>query len=80
MCNMDRLTVPKNEKNWLRSPPGSPPLGWKTTEEDSPNLTALSLDLVSESMMIAVPTKDRPGIVIEGIHSNSAVNAPSPNK
>ena len=31
------LPLPKADKIWLRSPPGSPPLDWKSAPEESPN-------------------------------------------
>ncbi|GAA6003261.1 hypothetical protein JCM10207_001831 [Rhodosporidiobolus poonsookiae] len=31
------LTVPSSGKNFLISPPGSPPVGWEQTAEDAPN-------------------------------------------
>ncbi|WBW74148.1 serine/threonine protein phosphatase (calcipressin) regulatory subunit Rcn1 [Schizosaccharomyces osmophilus] len=39
------LKVPKSEKNWLISPPGSPPLGWTPIKEESPNSAHLAHDL-----------------------------------
>ncbi|EPX72737.1 calcipressin [Schizosaccharomyces octosporus yFS286] len=39
------LKVPKSEKNWLISPPGSPPLGWTPIQEESPNSDYLAHDL-----------------------------------
>ena len=40
------LRPPVNEKNFLISPPGSPPVGWEQTREDPPNATPLAEDLV----------------------------------
>lgn len=34
--NMDRLNVPALEKQWLISPPPSPPIGWEPVKEDPP--------------------------------------------
>ncbi|KAI8583866.1 hypothetical protein K450DRAFT_296646 [Umbelopsis ramanniana AG] len=39
------LQVPELEKNWLISPPGSPPVGWQQIREDPPNRTVLPHDL-----------------------------------
>jgi hypothetical protein len=39
------LQVPELEKNWLISPPGSPPVGWQQIREDPPNATVLPHDL-----------------------------------
>jgi hypothetical protein len=36
-----RLEVPPLERNWLISPPGSPPVGWQSAREDPPNIDAL---------------------------------------
>jgi hypothetical protein len=41
-----RLTVPPLEKNFLISPPGSPPVGWEPVIEDPPNRNTLASDLV----------------------------------
>ncbi|CAG8434287.1 1772_t:CDS:2 [Ambispora gerdemannii] len=40
------LAVPKIEKNWLISPPRSPPVDWTQTREDSPNSNTLADDLI----------------------------------
>ncbi|KAG2183585.1 hypothetical protein INT43_006591 [Umbelopsis isabellina] len=39
------LQVPELEKNWLISPPGSPPVGWQQIREEPPNSTVLAHDL-----------------------------------
>lgn len=39
------LRPPVNEKNFLISPPGSPPVGWEQIREDPPNSTPLAHDL-----------------------------------
>ncbi|CAI2163284.1 3505_t:CDS:2 [Funneliformis geosporum] len=43
--NSRHLCVPEIEKNWLISPPGSPPFGWIPIKEDRPNSNTLSHDL-----------------------------------
>ncbi|KDQ18670.1 hypothetical protein BOTBODRAFT_29049 [Botryobasidium botryosum FD-172 SS1] len=40
------LEVPRPEKNFLISPPGSPPVGWEPIEEDPPNTMTLAQDLI----------------------------------
>lgn len=42
----DSLAVPALEKNWLISPPGSPPVGWTQIREDPPNAEILHADLL----------------------------------
>jgi len=41
------LKVPDLEKNFLISPPGSPPAGWQPIKEDPPNATPLANDLIA---------------------------------
>ncbi|KAI0823881.1 Calcipressin [Trametes gibbosa] len=40
------LRPPVNDKNFLISPPGSPPVGWEQIREDPPNSTPLAHDLI----------------------------------
>lgn len=41
------LRPPPIEKNFLISPPGSPPVGWEQVKEDPPNQTPLADDLMT---------------------------------
>lgn len=43
--NSRHLTVPKIDRNFLISPPCSPPLGWTSAHETGPNSTTLADDL-----------------------------------
>ena len=45
--NPDLLRPPQLEKNFLISPPGSPPVGWEQIREDPPNATPLANDLIA---------------------------------
>lgn len=40
------LSVPSTDKNFLISPPGSPPVGWEPIREDPPNRDTLAEDLI----------------------------------
>lgn len=42
----DHLAVPVTDRNFLISPPGSPPVGWEPIKEDPPNRDTLADDLI----------------------------------
>ncbi|KAF8162795.1 Calcipressin [Crassisporium funariophilum] len=55
------LQPPPIEKNFLISPPGSPPVGWEPIKEDPPNATPLADDLI-EALRKLQTFSDRPAI------------------
>jgi hypothetical protein len=42
----EHLVVPTTDRNFLISPPGSPPVGWEPIKEDAPNRETLADDLI----------------------------------
>ncbi|EPY52686.1 calcipressin [Schizosaccharomyces cryophilus OY26] len=70
------LKVPKTEKNWLISPPGSPPLGWSPIPEESPNSLHLAHDLQLRLDQLGNTYLDNsdtgPRIVISDVDSSRA--------
>ncbi|KAF9975612.1 carbohydrate-binding module 1 protein [Actinomortierella ambigua] len=55
------LQPPELEKNWLISPPGSPPVGWTQIREDPPNAVHLADDLVKALLEMGQPLYQLPG-------------------
>lgn len=55
-----RLEPPAPEKEFLISPPGSPPVGWEPREEDRPNTDTLAADLMEALHKLAVETEAAP--------------------
>jgi len=55
------LQPPELEKNWLISPPGSPPVGWTQIREDPPNAVHLADDLVKALLQMGQPLYQLPG-------------------
>ena len=56
-----------NEKNFLISPPGSPPVGWEQLREDPPNATPLAGDLIAALRKLEVQEESArrgPGIEV----------------
>ncbi|KAJ7144940.1 Calcipressin [Mycena crocata] len=51
------LRPPAIEKNFLISPPGSPPVGWEPIKEDPPNATPLADDLIAALRKLQVSEK-----------------------
>ncbi|KAG0369228.1 carbohydrate-binding module 1 protein [Gamsiella multidivaricata] len=54
------LHPPELEKNWLISPPGSPPIGWTQIREDPPNSLHLADDLVKALLGMGQPVYQLP--------------------
>lgn len=61
MADERRLKPPVSDKNFLISPPGSPPVGWEQVEEDAPNTTSLAEDLCQRLRFLSVGDVDEPG-------------------
>jgi calcipressin-2 len=53
------LRPPELEKNFLISPPGSPPVGWEQIREDPPNATPLAEDLIHALRKLEVDAQFR---------------------
>ncbi|KAF5386767.1 hypothetical protein D9615_002009 [Tricholomella constricta] len=51
------LRPPAVEKNFLISPPGSPPVGWEQVKEDPPNPTPLADDLIQALRKLQIHEK-----------------------
>lgn len=53
------LQPPSQTKNFLISPPGSPPEGWQPIVEDAPNATPLASDLIRALELLQVEGSGR---------------------
>lgn len=53
------LRPPALEKNFLISPPGSPPVGWEPIREDPPNVAPLADDLIAALRKLQLREKRR---------------------
>lgn len=64
------LEVPASDKNFLISPPGSPPVGWEQIREDPPNLDTLADDLARALSSLSA-LQDREGAVGDSTESGT---------
>ncbi|KAF8496784.1 Calcipressin [Russula emetica] len=55
------LRPPAIEKNFLISPPGSPPVGWEQVTEEPPNAMPLADDLIAALRKLQLVTNAAPG-------------------
>lgn len=55
------LRPPAIEKNFLISPPGSPPVGWEQVVEEPPNSVPLAEDLIAALHKLQLVTNATPG-------------------
>jgi calcipressin-2 len=58
------LCPPDTGKNFLISPPGSPPIGWEQVVEDPPNATPLAEDLISALKKLQLLDRTKPSGVV----------------
>ncbi|OSX56251.1 hypothetical protein POSPLADRAFT_1160509 [Postia placenta MAD-698-R-SB12] len=61
------LRPPEHEKNFLISPPGSPPVGWEPIREEPPNATPLAEDLIAALRRLQLQEEQRnkvPGVEV----------------
>ncbi|XP_047494410.1 calcipressin-1-like [Penaeus chinensis] len=77
------LQPPKREKQFLISPPASPPVGWEPVEEAEP---VINYDLIAavaslapgESHEIHPPMEDKPGIIVHICEEAENLDGPKP--
>ncbi|KAJ7118952.1 Calcipressin [Mycena epipterygia] len=58
------LRPPAIEKNFLISPPGSPPVGWEPIKEEPPNATPLADDLMAALRKLQLSEKHPSGLEV----------------
>lgn len=64
LTNRDLLRPPQLEKNFLISPPGSPPVGWEQIREDPPNSTPLADDLMNALRRLQIERDTHHGVEV----------------
>ena len=60
------LLPPTTDKNFLISPPGSPPVGWEPIREDPPNAAPLADDLIMALKKLQIEQRHRRGGSVDG--------------
>ncbi|ORX88914.1 Calcipressin [Basidiobolus meristosporus CBS 931.73] len=71
------LKLPDNEKLWLVSPPGSPPVGWLQEREEPPNNATLADDLFLALSKLADSTEEMEASDESSLQSNLSSQASS---
>ncbi|KAG0145069.1 hypothetical protein CROQUDRAFT_716286 [Cronartium quercuum f. sp. fusiforme G11] len=78
-----RLKPPASDKNFLISPPGSPPVGWEQVEEDAPNKATLAEDLCQRLRFLSVGDEGEEGGEnedgVDGEEQDIEIIKPSPS-
>ncbi|QRV86829.1 calcipressin [Ceratobasidium sp. AG-Ba] len=69
-----KLAVPALEKNFLISPPGSPPVGWEPVVEDPPNRDALAADLMEALRRLELSREGGVEVLVSGEGGAPAVH------
>ncbi|KAL0947676.1 hypothetical protein HGRIS_013764 [Hohenbuehelia grisea] len=64
VADQDFLRPPALEKNFLISPPGSPPVGWEPIKEDPPNSMPLASDIIAALHRLQVQERRRDSIEV----------------
>lgn len=64
LTNHDFLRPPQLEKNFLISPPGSPPVGWEPIREEPPNSTPLADDLMTALKKLQLERESKHGLEV----------------
>ncbi|KAI8051973.1 Calcipressin-domain-containing protein [Syncephalis plumigaleata] len=72
------LGVPDNDRLWLISPPGSPPVDWESTREDPPNLRTHADDLFAAlNRVVEQQTRQREMQATASLSLPSPIEAPT---
>lgn len=86
MSDECKLKPPVSDKNFLISPPGSPPVGWEQIEEDAPNTASLAEDLCQRLRFLSVGDNEdaenedeNEDEQVEGKERDIVIIAPSPS-